>query len=204
MSWLRCDGSESFTTLVNESGFINRCSYTSRYISSQVQYCLCFFLYFSLKGIGCLVISFLYLLLMLMSLRLQRVALEHGLILVDTKYEFGKDSDGSILLIDEVRNQRLRNNYYSLSLSLIHINLHKYTNIILTSFCNSRCIHLTQAGTGLLILMKSAFRMVLNLKMLIRSVFLFLMFACYLSSMYMCFDVDKGVTGNFIFLCGKF
>ncbi|CAN1827850.1 Phosphoribosylaminoimidazole-succinocarboxamide synthase, chloroplastic (Fragment) [Linum perenne] len=32
----------------------------------------------------------------------QRVALEHGLILVDTKYEFGKGSDGSILLIDEV------------------------------------------------------------------------------------------------------
>ncbi|KAG8632859.1 hypothetical protein MANES_18G062300v8 [Manihot esculenta] len=32
----------------------------------------------------------------------QRVALEHGLILVDTKYEFGRSSDGSILLIDEV------------------------------------------------------------------------------------------------------
>ncbi|CAL1390250.1 unnamed protein product [Linum trigynum] len=32
----------------------------------------------------------------------QHVALEHGLILVDTKYEFGKGSDGSILLIDEV------------------------------------------------------------------------------------------------------
>ncbi|KAH7519013.1 hypothetical protein ACOSP7_010235 [Xanthoceras sorbifolium] len=32
----------------------------------------------------------------------QRVALEHGLILVDTKYEFGKHSDGQILLIDEV------------------------------------------------------------------------------------------------------
>ncbi|KAJ7958952.1 Phosphoribosylaminoimidazole-succinocarboxamide synthase chloroplastic [Quillaja saponaria] len=32
----------------------------------------------------------------------QRVALEHGLILVDTKYEFGKGRDGSILLIDEV------------------------------------------------------------------------------------------------------
>lgn len=32
----------------------------------------------------------------------QRVALERGLILVDTKYEFGKSSDGSILLIDEV------------------------------------------------------------------------------------------------------
>ncbi|KAJ7965769.1 Phosphoribosylaminoimidazole-succinocarboxamide synthase chloroplastic [Quillaja saponaria] len=32
----------------------------------------------------------------------QRVALEHGLILVDTKYEFGKGRDDSILLIDEV------------------------------------------------------------------------------------------------------
>ncbi|XP_057442490.1 phosphoribosylaminoimidazole-succinocarboxamide synthase, chloroplastic-like [Lotus japonicus] len=32
----------------------------------------------------------------------QKVALEHGLILVDTKYEFGKAEDGSILLIDEV------------------------------------------------------------------------------------------------------
>ncbi|GAB2274641.1 Phosphoribosylaminoimidazole-succinocarboxamide synthase (SAICAR synthetase) [Dionaea muscipula] len=32
----------------------------------------------------------------------QRVALEHGLILVDTKYEFGKGSDGTILLVDEV------------------------------------------------------------------------------------------------------
>ncbi|GMH17379.1 hypothetical protein Nepgr_019220 [Nepenthes gracilis] len=32
----------------------------------------------------------------------QHVALEHGLILVDTKYEFGKGSDGTILLVDEV------------------------------------------------------------------------------------------------------
>ncbi|OVA15264.1 SAICAR synthetase [Macleaya cordata] len=32
----------------------------------------------------------------------QRVALEHGLLLVDTKYEFGKGSDGTIYLIDEV------------------------------------------------------------------------------------------------------
>ncbi|KAI4313000.1 hypothetical protein MLD38_037782 [Melastoma candidum] len=32
----------------------------------------------------------------------QRVASEHGLILVDTKYEFGKAPDGSILLIDEM------------------------------------------------------------------------------------------------------
>ncbi|CAH9138955.1 unnamed protein product [Cuscuta epithymum] len=32
----------------------------------------------------------------------QRVASEHGLILVDTKYEFGKGADGTVLLIDEV------------------------------------------------------------------------------------------------------
>lgn len=32
----------------------------------------------------------------------QRIALEHGLILVDTKYEFGKANDGSVVLIDEV------------------------------------------------------------------------------------------------------
>ncbi|XP_078157191.1 purin 7 [Carex rostrata] len=32
----------------------------------------------------------------------QEVALEHGLLLVDTKYEFGKASDGTIMLIDEV------------------------------------------------------------------------------------------------------
>jgi len=32
----------------------------------------------------------------------QQVAREHGLILVDTKYEFGKDADGNILLIDEI------------------------------------------------------------------------------------------------------
>ncbi|CAI7747863.1 unnamed protein product [Closterium sp. NIES-53] len=32
----------------------------------------------------------------------QQVAGEHGLILVDTKYEFGKDSNGNIRLIDEV------------------------------------------------------------------------------------------------------
>ncbi|KAK7838995.1 phosphoribosylaminoimidazole-succinocarboxamide synthase [Quercus suber] len=31
-----------------------------------------------------------------------RIALEHGLILVDTKYEFGKANDGSVVLIDEV------------------------------------------------------------------------------------------------------
>jgi len=32
----------------------------------------------------------------------QKIALERGLILVDTKYELGKDEDGNILLIDEV------------------------------------------------------------------------------------------------------
>lgn len=30
-------------------------------------------------------------------------AAKRGLLLVDTKYEFGKDADGNILLIDEVR-----------------------------------------------------------------------------------------------------
>lgn len=33
---------------------------------------------------------------------LQKIALENGLLLVDTKYEFGKAYDGTILLIDEV------------------------------------------------------------------------------------------------------
>ena len=32
----------------------------------------------------------------------QKLAAQRGLILVDTKYEFGKDSEGNILLIDEV------------------------------------------------------------------------------------------------------
>ncbi|KAI3853611.1 hypothetical protein MKW98_025128 [Papaver atlanticum] len=32
----------------------------------------------------------------------QHVALEHGLLLVDTKYEFGKGADGTIYLIDEI------------------------------------------------------------------------------------------------------
>ncbi len=32
----------------------------------------------------------------------QEKSLEHGLILVDTKYEFGKDSEGNIVLIDEI------------------------------------------------------------------------------------------------------
>ena len=32
----------------------------------------------------------------------QDIAQKHGLIFVDTKYEFGKDRDGNILLIDEI------------------------------------------------------------------------------------------------------
>ncbi len=32
----------------------------------------------------------------------QEIAKEHGLILVDTKYEFGKDTEGNIMLIDEI------------------------------------------------------------------------------------------------------
>lgn len=32
----------------------------------------------------------------------QKTAKEHGLILVDTKYEFGKDNEGNILLVDEI------------------------------------------------------------------------------------------------------
>jgi phosphoribosylaminoimidazole-succinocarboxamide synthase len=32
----------------------------------------------------------------------QKTALEHGLILVDTKYEMGKDKEGNIMLIDEI------------------------------------------------------------------------------------------------------
>ena len=32
----------------------------------------------------------------------QKVAAKRGLILVDTKYEFGRDADGTIRLIDEI------------------------------------------------------------------------------------------------------
>ena len=35
-------------------------------------------------------------------MRGQEIALEHGLILVDTKYEMGKDLEGNIILIDEI------------------------------------------------------------------------------------------------------
>lgn len=41
-------------------------------------------------------------LLLFLVFNLQQVALENGLILVDTKYEFGKTADGTIVLIDEV------------------------------------------------------------------------------------------------------
>lgn len=55
----------------------------------------------------------------MISLELQCVALEHGLILVDTKYEFGKGSDGSVLLIDEVWNYMHYNIHGSLTFSVI-------------------------------------------------------------------------------------
>ena len=32
----------------------------------------------------------------------QKTAAENGMILVDTKYEMGKDEDGNIVLIDEI------------------------------------------------------------------------------------------------------
>ena len=32
----------------------------------------------------------------------QRLAVKRGLLLVDTKYEFGRATDGSILLVDEI------------------------------------------------------------------------------------------------------
>ena len=37
---------------------------------------------------------------------LQSTAAQHGLILVDTKYEFGRDSSGNICLLDEVCGYR--------------------------------------------------------------------------------------------------
>ncbi|KAL5996149.1 hypothetical protein ACLOJK_026222 [Asimina triloba] len=47
----------------------------------------------------------------------QRVALEHGLLLVDTKYEFGKSADGTILLIDELVSHIVP--FYSLFILLV-------------------------------------------------------------------------------------
>ena len=37
----------------------------------------------------------------------QDVAAENGMILVDTKYEFGKDQDGNIVLIDEIHTPEM-------------------------------------------------------------------------------------------------
>jgi phosphoribosylaminoimidazole-succinocarboxamide synthase len=38
----------------------------------------------------------------------QAEAAQRGLLLVDTKYELGKDADGNILLLDEVRPSAMR------------------------------------------------------------------------------------------------
>lgn len=46
--------------------------------------------------------------------------MKHGLILVDTKYEFGKASDGSILLIDEVNYSMFLIDPLSFSPLLLH------------------------------------------------------------------------------------
>lgn len=55
---------------------------------------------------------------MTLFLRGQEIAAKHGLILVDTKYEFGYDSDGNIFLIDEIHTPDssrywLKNSYAS-------------------------------------------------------------------------------------------
>lgn len=57
------------------------------------------------------------------------MAFEHGLILVDTKYEFGKASDGTVLLIDEVRYHF----YYPLVLLSQQILLYEDSYFILWS-----------------------------------------------------------------------
>lgn len=60
--------------------------------------------------------------------------------------------------------------YHSFSLT-IHISAQiMLYEVIFSSSCHPRCIHLIQVDIGLQILMKNAFRMVLNLKMLIRYV----------------------------------
>lgn len=41
----------------------------------------------------------------------QQEAAQRGLLLVDTKYELGKDADGNILLLDEVRPHLILCNY---------------------------------------------------------------------------------------------
>lgn len=76
-------------------------------------------------------------------LKLQGVAMEHGLILVDTKYEFGKASDGTIMSIDEVKIL-----LFLTDSSLLYINTH--SQILALKESHSfyrpllfRCIHLT-------------------------------------------------------------
>jgi hypothetical protein len=64
---------------------------------------LFFFLYLALQcGFYMGFVILVKLTSLIILLILQHVALEHGLVLVDTKYEFGKGQDGSVLLIDEV------------------------------------------------------------------------------------------------------
>lgn len=99
-----------------------------------------------------------------MLLALQHVAADHGLILVDTKYEFGKGHDGSILLIDEVKFHIC---LLSLSLSL---SIDRLIDILLIPELVCRCILLTQVDIGSVSLMRNGFRMVWNLKMWIRSI----------------------------------
>lgn len=106
---------------------------------------------------------------------MQHVALEHGLILVDTKYEFGKGSDGTVLLIDEV-------GAFSLSLSLKS----HYHEQIWCLCVNFRSILLIQVDIGLLILMRNALGTALNLKMLTRCVIYSVRSTCYSSSIPAC------------------
>ena len=62
-------------------------------------------------------------------LKIQHVALEHDLILVDAKYEFGKGSDGSILLIDEVRCHFHEKIPCSLNYSCKHVHSHTHISV---------------------------------------------------------------------------
>lgn len=97
-------------------------------------------------------------------LTFQQVALEHGLILVDTKYEFGKANDGSIMLIDEVQCYPWWMMHSVFSHALTDY-VYKCDNFF---FPNSRSILLIQVDIGLPILTWSAFKMVLSLKILTR------------------------------------
>ena len=89
---------------------------------------------------------------------------------MDTKYEFGRSSDGSILLIDEVSFNTSSFFPYHLSFECTVYSNHLLVHIVY------RFIRRMQADTGLLVPMKSASRKVLSLKMLIRSV-IFLVFS---------------------------